>query len=288
MRLADLFDRNLYVDWAQTISLNCSWHDLFATPMNPFSSKDLVDVPSQRRFNRDAQVVNSKFGVPPTLDMEHVTDDLHVVTNCFLGHEREDRGDNFWNYSASMLDVGTYLGRLRPSADVSAIISAFLDQHGPMDDCIGLHVRRGTLDVAAARANFMRLSDGDYLKIVDRIAPPDARIHLATDSEDTRQAFQNALGSRMVTYRPRSLKKNEDLEAIQDAMVDFLLLSKCAEVVGINGSSFAHFASHVHGVPYTALTPSSRPDEVVVERHTYRDADGHYEHVAAQRVLNIG
>src|SRR5262249_6383733 len=52
MRLAELFDRDLYVEWQRTVALNCSWKDLFSTPIREFAESDLEQIPSNRRFNR--------------------------------------------------------------------------------------------------------------------------------------------------------------------------------------------------------------------------------------------
>src|SRR5579875_1437324 len=138
------FRRDLYLEWPRTHALNCDWHDLFSTQIPGFSSRvDTTHIPESHRFNLDASRINAEFPTAPVLDLSSATSDVHVVTNCFIGHSLEDRGTDFWNYTESVRDVSVYIGRLALSRSVQETLDDFLQEHGPLENVVGLHVRRG-------------------------------------------------------------------------------------------------------------------------------------------------
>ena len=150
------------------------------------------------------------------------------------------------------------LDELRPTPEIEERVAAFRSAHF-RPRMIGVHLRRGdfyrysaysvdntTSAVAATRR---------YLQ-----ACPDAGIFLCTDDgaadpvtgrrtvEGTHEKFRRAFGDRVIRAEPRSLDR-ADSAAVQDALVDLLLLRACDFVVGTWGSSFSELAVFGRDVP---------------------------------------
>lgn len=285
MRLASLFQRRLLLNWAATRSLACPWDRLFATPMGFFEEREATHVPPEHRFNLDASVINGRFRVTPEIDLHNVTSDLTIISNCFIGHNQDGRGTSFWNFTPSAADVGKYFGRLIPSTEVVPFVDSIVAANHGFVDVVGLHVRRGVGDTAQAQANFNAVTDEDYARVIQEFTSSAQRVFIATDSEVSRANLSKMLGERVIFYAPRSYAKDQEAEAIQDALVEFLLLTRCSSLFGNNFSTFAYFASQIGLVPYNMVSRDARG--LSVRTHRYRDASGGFA-IAMEDVLVRG
>lgn len=128
---------------------------------------------------------------------------------------------------------------------------------------IGVHLRRADYQVFDARAAG---STSMALAATDRYLAtwPDAAILLCTDdggidtftgeaaiTQGVQAAFRDRYGDRLVTTQPRSLDRREP-GAIQDALVDLLLLRLTDCIIGTQGSSFSAMAALGRPVPAMA------------------------------------
>jgi hypothetical protein len=125
---------------------------------------------------------------------------------------------------------------------------------------IGVHLRRG--DFTRHRPDTVA-NEHAAIRVVDQWlnAVPDAGILLCTDDgatvpldqsttvyEGLHEKFEKRYGSRVVWTTPRSLDRRTP-EAIQDGLVDFLLLRATDFFVGTEGSSFSRLAAYGRSVP---------------------------------------
>lgn len=78
---------------------------------------------------------------------------------------------------------------------------------------------------------------------------PDAKVFLCTDGEQSEQCMRNWFGDRVVTYPVRSLARGRDAEAIEDALISMLLLSRTNLIVRSCSSTFSQVASWFGRVP---------------------------------------
>jgi hypothetical protein len=124
---------------------------------------------------------------------------------------------------------------------------------------IGVHLRRG--DFLRHRPDVCANTNA-ALAHVERFleADPDAGILLCTDdgardhrtretvNEGVVKIFRDRFGGRVVSSPPRSLDRGTP-EAIQDGLIEFLLLRQTQSFVGTSGSSFSTLAIFGRDVP---------------------------------------
>lgn len=137
---------------------------------------------------------------------------------------------------------------------------------------IGVHLRRG--DFIAFRPDSVANED-PAIVVVDKWLKqaPDAGILLCTDDgapiprtdtrapyQGLRERFQFRYGERVVWTTPRSLDRSTP-EAIQDGLVDFLLLRRTNYFVGTFGSSFSRLAAYGRKVPIEMATGQTQGSE---------------------------
>lgn len=166
----------------------------------------------------------------------------------------------FTTQHAQVLELAaSELERLRPRPAVLGRVEHVVSRsfRRPM---IGVHLRRG--DFSAVRPDALAEPDRVIAAVREQLRRfPGAGVFLATDdgapdpysggetrAQGVASRFRRIFGSRLVTSTPRSLDRGLP-EAIEDALVDLLLLRRTDAVVGTEASSFSELAAFGRGVP---------------------------------------
>lgn len=76
--------------------------------------------------------------------------------------------------------------------------------------------------------------------------------YVASDSEAERREAARQFPQQILTG-PRKVGGRDSVDGMKDAMVDFIALSRCREVVGSAGSSFGEIAAAYGGIPFTPV-----------------------------------
>ncbi len=202
------------------------------------------------------------------------------------------RPATFPAHAALWPELAPGLAALVPTASLRERVAAFQSAHfRPF--MIGVHLRRG--DFHLARPDVIANTDAVIARIGEHIvAHPDAGILLATDdgavdgegqpvAEGVRGELRRRFGERVVSAPLRSLDRNAP-EAIEDALVELLLLRQTHAVIGTRASSFSELAAFGRDVPFDC--PEGTPERWRRLEHWARRT-GAYPHImrAAQRFL---
>lgn len=260
--LAEASDRTFRMIWPRTHACAAAFGELFVDDW-PVTDVDAFD-----HAWEDHQVANREPDRPPVR-----VDDRrpHIVILV-----------NSWLLSPAVATTPPALvarytalfARLEPLPALVARIAEFRARHfRPV--MIGVHLRRG--DFLRYRPHAAR-NAGPALAAVDRFLTraPNAGIFLCTDDgavdpktgqvsrEGVAEQFRARLGDRVVSTVPRSLDRGR-VEAIQDALVDLLLLRGTQMFVGTDGSSFSGLAVFGRPVPHV-LVGGRGPGGVLIRR----------------------
>ena len=149
-------------------------------------------------------------------------------------------------------------GELDPVPAIRAQVEAFRAAHfRPF--MIGVHLRRG--DLLRVRPDVTVTTEQAMVEVGQLLRQtPDAGVLLCTDDgavdpqtrevrhEGVRETFRREFGARVIWTEPRSLDRNAS-EAIQDALVDLLLLRETQTFVGSKGSTFSELVRYGRTTP---------------------------------------
>lgn len=261
--LAEATGRHLRILWAPTRDCAARFDELFDNPplagldMSRITIEDvpldaIIDIPSfhSKERHRLPDVITSR--------KRHIA--LEYVA-WLVDPER------FPHHAPLLQRCAELTANLRPIPAIAEQVTKFRTDHF-RPAMIGVHLRRGDMVFDYAdRVN----NTSQALDAVDRYLDmyPGAGIFLATDDgavdqhrgnvhhEGVRDIFQRRYGERVVSTTPRSLDRRSAI-AIQDALVDLLLLRATDAVVGTRGSSFSVMAAFGRDVPLT-LCAGSKP-----------------------------
>ena len=66
--------------------------------------------------------------------------------------------------------------------------------------------------------------------------------YIATDDRDELKNLEDRYGDRIISYREKTWGRDTP-EAIKDALIDILCLSRCTKIIGSSGSGFSLVAA---------------------------------------------
>ena len=142
------------------------------------------------------------------------------------------------------------LRSLVPIPEIQAAVDAF-----PLWPAgfVGVHIRRGD-----NFENFTRSRDQDFMAIMRGVVArrPEVKFFLATDVKSTEERFQEAFGDRLVCY-PKSGAARHEERGGQEALIDLLLLSRAAAILGNVDSSYSSTAARLGGKPLALANDQS-------------------------------
>jgi len=128
-------------------------------------------------------------------------------------------------------DPERWVRTLRSIKPLPLIAQRLLDRPG----AIGVHIRRG--DHTHAKKH------SPLSAFVDRMQtfPPTTQFVVATDSLSEKAVLEGVFGSRL-TFPATSISRMTQ-KGIEDALLDFLMLSRCPLILGSYASSFSELAA---------------------------------------------
>jgi len=229
IRVAELTQRRLVLDWPANSQVGCTFDTLFLNEFRMFNEEHLVRllrtdecvkvynaVKIKPHYNRicadgdpEADIVLVKAWGPPMLDTET------------------------WNRQFTR-DLQPFLRQLLPHPE----FLARADEHPLPARCLGVHIRRGD-----NQPEFSESKDEYFQILMDAViaACPDVTFFLATSDQDTESRFRRRFGDRVISF-PKTCSGRHQA-AIEEALVDLILLSRTRAVLGNYFSSYSFAAS---------------------------------------------
>ena len=140
----------------------------------------------------------------------------------------------------------SFLKSLKPLPLITDAVTATLSAAGPMGTLVGVHLRR--TDHAISIQNSPNAS---FITLMTAY-PVTTKFFVASDSDADRKALETQFPGRIVTIA-KNLTRNST-QGMQDAIKDFVALSRCSEVLGSKGSAFSELAALYGGAKLTVVS----------------------------------
>jgi hypothetical protein len=244
IRLAQATGRELIIGWEPNDFARCRFDDLFDHDFQVVESEDValkgsIFIPDDTSLN--LQIINQE-----ALGDRDITIAAHHF--FYLNSDSETK---------TIEQMGMMLREAFSCLRPLPVITDAVDRLTPELVCgVGLHIRRnGPIELGfdgragdpTMMSTWSTPSDRGYINLAkDLIAKFEltGKIFLATTCPETRQTIKSAFEEgRVVIYEGRSYDLHADVEAVQDALIDILCLSKTAIVTKRHPSTFSFLAS---------------------------------------------
>ena len=222
--LGRMLDCEVEILWYVNSQLYCPFQQLFELP----DGVNLVEVDTWFDLKRRITDFNATHVMNPTFFRDVNPDHSFWRDTIFYPSDRL-----FITGNRRFLVPRYGHTHLRPSESVLAKISENLHL---VDGSLGVHVRR-----TDHKKSIFGSPTESYFSLLDA-RPTEERFFLSTDDEAEETAFRDRYGSRVVNYTKRSRNRSESI-AIEDALIDMMLLSRCTAIVAPVGSTFSSCAA---------------------------------------------
>lgn len=239
-RLADISERSFRFLWKPDQFCGCEFTDLF------------VDLPERLESEPERPDLRYEDASSALIDTGGSNERIHVVTYQVLRNRKREPN--------ILYEMAQYWDRLKPIEPVREAVELFTGEHFA-EHTLGVHIRLGD------HANHLRVDDAGlheermraFEEAIDGYlsAHSESAVFVATDDGAPEEyggepgdpplrrvvpRLRARFGERVVTRPPRSLDRHTP-EAIQDALVELLLLNKADFVLGSPRSSFSWMAT---------------------------------------------
>ncbi len=141
----------------------------------------------------------------------------------------------------------------RPTPALQQVID---NKCAEFQNCVGIHIRR-TDHVPSIKYSPTSMFI-DMMK--KQLRETDCEtFFVATDDESEDELLKHTFGDRILTH-PKESRTRDNSQAIQDAVIDLLCLSRTDRIIGSAFSSFSNMAAEIEGVPLE-FAAGELPDE---------------------------
>jgi hypothetical protein len=238
MRLAELSQRELVLNWVPETACGCQFEDIFTNQFRKPTSEELttsiaaMDVIHSFTPKRE-RGIPSYHPVP-----------LLRVTSYSAFHDISEWSERLSSDSEteSLRHLSIYVEKFTPVEAIAATVDAVTRTMPYI--AVGVHARRGDHVVAKLRSTDELFVDRMRKKLFEDSS---TIFFLATDSTETEQRLVDVFGERIYRYAYKSLSRTSRL-GLQAAAADLYSLVECSEVIGSYGSSFSLVASLIGGI----------------------------------------
>lgn len=246
MRIAHHYKAALSLYWSRGPDCCADFKDLFST--------DLQEVPFRLKKSslvRDCSYADGKHAASRVVASEDFSGDkpLWLATNTILTLPEDNVDEDGYILADPVVgDLGRYFNALNFSPEVRARLAKYANFD--FSKTVGVHIRRpypanSTYHEMEKRLRSLPTDEGYANVVIDLLKKPYCdRVFLCTNDFLTQKTIIDAVGSDRVFVHPKTTIDNaEDSEAVVDALVDMVLLSRCAMTVRGLGSTFSYMAS---------------------------------------------
>lgn len=221
MCAAEDLGKDLRAVWGATTECGAKFTDLFDLSGAPLPARVFVHEMLQAGYTQH------------TVDTEEHWDAVKDIKTVIYTKS----GSRF--HRANDAKFVTHLQSLKPQAwAVAAVTTAF----AAAAKVVGVHLRRAEYTAAAPTSAFVTAMSA---------FDADTKFFVASDSDADRQALEAAFPGRVITVAKTLARGNK--EGMEDALKDFVGLSRCSEILGSVGSSFSEMAALYGGVTLTVV-----------------------------------
>lgn len=237
--LADYTGRRLLVDWIPSVpECNIAWEDLFVNQLEPYPLP-LSTFKNGLNLYDDTGSHDFYWDMPQSL-AQNKSDIVAVRT--FRNFKPKEMQEEDFKLLRSL-----FYRSLIPVSTVQKTVNCIQEQYFKDKEVIGIHIRRSDYfsylrqDPKSVAPTLL------FIRRMMRILKtnPKAKFFLATDDKDEEQTIKNHLQDAVIVHEKDAVSRSTK-KGIQDALVDWLLLSRTSRIVGSYRSSFNEEAGIVN------------------------------------------
>lgn len=224
-----------FIAWTADDECYCQFSDLFEADML-IERSQLENMPS---FDRSYSAYEGRQSGNPLCHIDR-DNSVAIFSNTVFLSDDEVR-HRFRHEGSQLFNFADDLHALRMLSAIKAGVKDFVDSTGTLEKSVGIHIRRGYRDEKFNTSWFDTISLKFYEDIAEAALRAGFSIHVCSDDESVASSFARKYSASVFPVRSR--EKGAEASAIQDALKDMLVMSKCKYIVSLYGSTFGYLSA---------------------------------------------
>jgi len=237
--LADYSGRKLYVNWTPDSQCNIGWEGLFINRLDPYPSPLSAFQKDVDLYDDYKKVDEFYWDMPQSL-MGNTSDVIAVSACC--------------NFQPKEMTLETYTvlkslfyKSLQPVDSIQRTVSDMYKRYFEGHEVVGVHIRR-TEHLHRKKKDPRLVSPTTlFIEAMEKVLRhnPDARFFLSTDDKKEEKTMRQLFKMAVIIYEKETVSRYTK-KGMQDALIDWLLLSRTSKIIRSFTSSFSEEAAVVN------------------------------------------
>ena len=239
--LAECTGRNLFVNWLSSKDCNVEWGELFLNQIESHP-RPLSDFRVGINLYDDTVIPMSLYRDIPRLS---VSDESHLIAvHTCRNFQPEEMTNEAYEEAKSL-----FYRNLRPVDTVRKTISDMQKRYFEGCDVIGVHIRRKDHLDFLKKDHRLACPTNMFVEAMEHIlrSNPETKFFLATDDGEEEKLIRRLFPDAVIVYEKEGFGRNST-KGMQDALVDWVLLSKTSRIIASYASSFSQEAALVNRI----------------------------------------
>jgi hypothetical protein len=243
--MANHTGRKLFVNWELTEECHCRWSDLFANPVDEFPE-------SLASLEASAKCYAGGFDHWGCLGPGEINRDTEPIVVAATYCAFKPVAMKYGHY---MKAKSEYYKSLVPITIVGDAVTKTVDHEFKQHRIVGVHIRRTDLIIPLFgnrphKASPTRMFIGHMKTLL--ADDPNTLFFLATDDAREQHIIMERFPRQVVVYNKTNVSRGT-IEGMQDALIDWLLLSRTSQIIKSYWSAFSDEAAAVHQIEITNI-----------------------------------
>ena len=239
--LADCTGRNLFVNWIPSKDCNVEWEELF---LNQVESRPLPLSGFQVGIDLYDDTVIPMFWCRDTPRLAVRGESYLVAVHTCRNFQPEEMTNEAYEEAKSL-----FYRNLRPVDAVRQTVSDMQKRYFDGHDVVGVHIRRKDHLTFLMKDHRLVCPTKLFVEAMENIlhANPETKFFLATDDEKEEKLIRRLFPGAVIVHEKEGSGRNTK-KGMQDALVDWVLLSKTSRIIASYASSFSQEAGLVNRI----------------------------------------
>jgi hypothetical protein len=233
--------RKLFVNWAPSKQCNVRWEELFITPLDPYplpSSSFQVGIDL---YDDDIDPDSFSREIPPLLALNR--SDV-VAVRCCQNFQLPEMTAEAYAAAKSF-----FYRSLQPVEAVQKAVSDMHRRYFEGHNVVGIHIRRTDHLSFDWRDHELLCPTDLFIEAMERIlkTDPETKFFLSTDDKEEEKLIMRRFPGAVIVHEKEEVRRDTK-GGMQDALIDWLLLSSTSRIIGSYRSSFNREAAAVNEI----------------------------------------